>query len=299
MQCKYRTILSIDGGGIRGVMPLTILNYIENQFKHIDEDLDLPGWVDLFSGTSTGAIITGALMITDEKNKRIFSSEKILDLYRYRGDQIFNKETVAVNPNPENALKLVLENNFGAIEINDVTKHFLFASFDLNSNTPFIFTDRMNSYRNVPLSKVMMACSAIPGFLPPVKFGNLELADGILTAKNPSKLALEYARLFYPEDPIILISLGTGNLPDTHNDTIEKEMNRTHLELEDEAQRNDKLIYFRMQPELTSATPDMDDTRPENIAALIEDATRYIDANDYQLQRLFKLMSIRAGQHVL
>lgn len=294
MRCKYRTILSIDGGGIRGVIPLTILSYIENKFKGIDDEIDLPGWVDVFSGTSTGAIITGALMITDEDNKRIFSSDEILNLYKYRGEQIFNKDTVAVNSKPDNALKLVLENNFGNIVINDITKHFLFASFDLNSNTPFIFTDRMNSYRNVPLSKVMMACSAIPGYLPPVKFGDLELADGILTAKNPSKLALEYARLFYPEDPIVLISLGTGRMPDSHNDAIEKEMNRTHLELEAESNRDDKLIYFRMQPELVEASPNMDDTNTSNINALMNDANKYIESNQQQLNRLFRLMEIRA-----
>ena len=36
MECKYRVILSIDGGGIRGVVPLKILTYIQEQVSKLD-----------------------------------------------------------------------------------------------------------------------------------------------------------------------------------------------------------------------------------------------------------------------
>lgn len=298
MRCKYRTVLAVDGGGIRGVVPLTLLKYIEKTCYEIDPDIDMINWIDVFSGTSTGAIISGALMLRDEKERSIFTPERILQLYLQRGKQIFSRDVSTKSAMPAYPLKLILENNFGEVNISGISKHFLFVSYDLNADSPFIFTDRMDRYRNVSLAKVMMACSAVPGYFPPVELGDKQLADGILTAKNPSKLAYEYAKLYYPDDPIVVISLGTGDLPSDQQDMIEHEMNRVHNEMEALSRVDKKLIYFRFQPQIRHANSMMDDTNAENLNNLMKDANEYIEGNKNVFDRLFKLMSIRADSYI-
>ncbi|SFT45569.1 Patatin-like phospholipase [Lishizhenia tianjinensis] len=297
MRCKYRTVLAIDGGGIRGVIPLTLLKHIEKTCYGIDPDIDMINWIDVFSGTSTGAIISGALMLRDENERSIFTPDRILDLYLKRGHQIFSRDVSLHSAMPEYPLKLILENNFGEVNVSGISKHFLFVSYDMNADSPFIFTDRMDMYRNLSLSKIMMACSAVPGYFPPVQLGDKQLADGILTAKNPSKLAYEYAKMYYPNDPIVVISLGTGELPKEKHDMIELEMQRVHLEMEDYARKDRNLLYFRLQPDLRKANHLMDDTGDENLENLMHDANTFIEENNHVFDRLFKLMTIRADAY--
>jgi patatin-like phospholipase/acyl hydrolase len=97
MQCKYRVILSIDGGGIRGVVPLRILAHIQEHVSKMDDKVDISSWVDVFSASSTGSIIAGALMLRNEKGRGKFSPSEMLDLYKRRGQQIFSKN-VGSNP---------------------------------------------------------------------------------------------------------------------------------------------------------------------------------------------------------
>ena len=291
MNCKYKVILSIDGGGIRGIIPLVILRHIEAAFAKQTQVGQLPQLIDVYSGTSTGAIISGALMLRDENGNCIHDVNNILNLYTSRGKQIFDKD-VSVR-NRSYPLKMVLENNFGKYSINDINKHFLFVSYDIENHDAFLFTDKMNDYRNTSLSDVMMACSAIPAYFPSVKMGDMELVDGVLAAKNPAKYALEYTKTHYPEDPVLLISIGTGNLSPESKDAQELEMELVDRQLEDMSCQTSKLIYFRFQPDLKRANDSMDDTSVENIQHLMQDGEEYIDEHTAKFDRLFSLMRIR------
>jgi patatin-like phospholipase/acyl hydrolase len=291
MNCKYKVILSIDGGGIRGIVPLVILRHIESAFSKQTNIGQLPQLIDVFSGTSTGAIISGALMLRDENGNCVHDVKSIFDLYTSRGKQIFNKD-ISVR-NRSYPLKMVLENNFSKYSINDIKKHFLFVSYDIENHNSFLFTDKMEDYRNMSLSDVMMACSAIPAYFPAVKLGDMELVDGILAAKNPSRFALEYTQTHYPKDPILLISIGTGNLSSENKDAHELEMELVDKQLEDMSCQTSQLIYFRFQPDLKKANDSMDDTSPENIRNLVQDGEEYIREYTAKFDRLFSLMSIK------
>ena len=293
MQCKYRVIVSIDGGGIRGILPIVILDHIEKKLKEYFDIDSLQNCVDLYSGTSTGAIIGSALMMQDENRNFLYSIEKIKHLYLRRGPQIFNRTLAKTTSNSIPPLEMVLENNFGDFNIKSIRKHFLFLSYDLNSERPFMFTDKMERFRDVPLSKILMACTAVPGLFTPVKFGELELADGVIAAKNPAKLAYEYTKMFYPNDPIILLSLGTGKMPVTQHDLIEEEMESTHNNLKETSSTDPNLIYFRFQPELKQASHEMDNTDPKNINALENDAKKYITENKSMFESLYNLLEIK------
>jgi patatin-like phospholipase/acyl hydrolase len=250
MECKYRVILSIDGGGIRGVVPLKILTYIQEQVSKMDDQIDISSWVDVFSASSTGSIIAGALMLRNEKGRGKFSPTEMLELYKRRGEQIFSKN-VGIDPSHSKyPLSFVLDHFFGGINLEHLHKRFLFVSYDLNSDSQYLFTDTADRFRSLPLSKIMIACSAFPGVYPPLSLGNLLLADGIVAAKNPAELAYNYARMFYPTDPIILISLGTGQSDFNEMDIIDKEMEVVNKNLTEISKVDDNLLYYRFQPTL-------------------------------------------------
>lgn len=82
---KFR-ILSIDGGGIRGLIPAKILAEIEKRTnKRICE------MFNLIAGTSTGGILALGLTKPDPNNDKQahFKAEQLIDLYRHRGGEIF------------------------------------------------------------------------------------------------------------------------------------------------------------------------------------------------------------------
>lgn len=280
---KLRIIVSIDGGGIRGILPLMVLSEInqlvvrKRLFRNINESMDLS------AGTSTGAIISAALMLKNE-NKYQFLPENILNLYVARGPQIFTPSTE--NNKRDFAFKVILENTFGHLKLKDLSTRFTFVSFDENKNEPFVFSNLKESLRDVSVAKALLACSSIPEYFPPVPLGNYLLSDGIKTAKNPAKIALDHARVFYPGDAFLLISLGTGNLRESLQDEVEKETLKVHESLEEEAKNSKDLIYYRFQPDMLKANHDMDDASPENIERLIQDGESFIASNANRIKQL-------------
>src|SRR5688572_10868790 len=82
-----RKMLSLDGGGIRGVLTLEILMELENQLKselNRDDSFRLSDFFDYIGGTSTGAIIAAGL-------SRGMSVQSLLDFYEQKGEAMFDK----------------------------------------------------------------------------------------------------------------------------------------------------------------------------------------------------------------
>lgn len=282
---RLRIIISIDGGGIRGILPLMILSEINQMVVRKRLCRNINECMDLSAGTSTGAIISAALMLKNG-NKYQFLPENILNLYVARGPQIFTPATE--NNKRDFAFKVILENTFGHLKLKDLSTRFAFVSFDENKNEPFVFSNLKESLRDVSVAKALLACSSIPEYFPPVQLGNYLLSDGIKTAKNPAKIALDHARVFYPDDAFLLISLGTGNLRESLQDEVEQETLKIDNLLEEEAKVTEDLIYYRFQPDMLKANHDMDDASPENIERLIQDGESFIASNTNKLKQLVK-----------
>lgn len=293
VECGYKIVLSIDGGGIRGIIPLIMLDHIEQNFKDIGKPLVIPDLVDVFTGTSTGTVISGALMLKNPDGTMKFSVRNVLDMYMYRGKQIFNKQSGASSHRYVYPFRLVLDSNFGDLKLRDLTHNYLFLSYDLVENRPYLFRKEEIAQGNTNLSEAMMACSAVPGYFPPIKYGERELADGMLAAKNPSLYAYEYARSLYPNDKILLISLGTGRCTTKKPDWIDEEVNFTEEKLKQQSLLDSNLYYIRLQPDLLLANDSIDDTSDENIEGLVHDSINYLHAANDKFDRLFDLMKIK------
>ena len=84
------TILSIDGGGIRGIIPATILAFLESQLQELDgEDARLADYFDVISGTSTGGLVTAMLTAPNDKKRPLFAAKDIKPFYLEHCPKIF------------------------------------------------------------------------------------------------------------------------------------------------------------------------------------------------------------------
>nr|XP_034896820.1 patatin-like protein 2 [Populus alba] len=82
------TVLSIDGGGIRGIIPGTILAFLESELQ----TQDFADYFDVISGTSTGGLVTAMLATPNEQNRPLFAAKDINDFYLENCPKIFPQD---------------------------------------------------------------------------------------------------------------------------------------------------------------------------------------------------------------
>lgn len=242
MQKKIR-ILSLDGGGIRGIITCVILKFIEEQLqKHDHPDAKLGDYFDLIAGSSTGGLIAAILLFPDENNKAKFSVQEALTLYAEKGETIFNVSFWEHIINPfglfnekisETNLEKQLEEFFGTLELKNFVKPCLITSYDIDARKAKFFTSHEANMpiENFYVKDVCRATAAAPTYFEPAKissFYNQEftLIDGGVFANNPALCAYAEARkidfqkvLNNPEktnfptiNDMIIISVGTGTV---------------------------------------------------------------------------------------
>ncbi|MFM2394465.1 MAG: hypothetical protein RLZZ546_2447 [Bacteroidota bacterium] len=75
-------VLTLDGGGIRGLIPAQILYNVEELMKEeFGDDFKLGDYFDIIAGTSTGGIITSLLLLKDENDNLVYTTKDIVNLY--------------------------------------------------------------------------------------------------------------------------------------------------------------------------------------------------------------------------
>ena len=124
---KKIAILSLDGGGIRGIVSCIILRYIEEQLKKYDhQEAKLGDYFDLVAGSSTGGSIASIILCPNENRKAKYSIQKGLELYSEKGGDIFQISFWEKLINPfglfnekisEEALEKNLNDFFGKLDL--------------------------------------------------------------------------------------------------------------------------------------------------------------------------------------
>ncbi|KAF7845024.1 patatin-like protein 2 [Senna tora] len=87
------TILSIDGGGVRGIIPAILLMHLEAELQKCkkDENVRIADFFDVIAGTSTGGLITAMLTAPNENGRPLFSASEIRDFYIKECPNIFHE----------------------------------------------------------------------------------------------------------------------------------------------------------------------------------------------------------------
>lgn len=238
---KKITILSLDGGGIRGIISCIILKYIEEELQKLDNpNSKLGDYFDLVAGSSTGGLITCILLYPEVFSKSKYSIQKGLDLYAERGGDIFQVSFWERLLNPfgllnekisEEALEKNLNEFFGNLELKDLAKPCLITSYDIENRRAKLFNSAGAhiAMNNFLVRDICRATSAAPTYFSPARIKSIygqyfSLIDGGVYANNPALCAYAEARKMpfseifknhlkpnYPSvNDMIILSIGTG-----------------------------------------------------------------------------------------
>ncbi|MFG6149976.1 CBASS cGAMP-activated phospholipase [Halobacillus sp. B23F22_1] len=201
-------ILCIDGGGIRGILPVTILKAIEKDTKRpIGESFDL------VAGTSTGAIIAASIAL----QKRM---EDVLHFYQKYGERIFTKQAkvgLLKSVYSDQDLRNMLQEVFKEVKLADIEQPLLIPSVDITQGKPFSYRSYSDKddkgISDIFLwDAVLSSCSA-PVYFPPNNISQRYLSiDGGLWANNPSMAAITESIKSFNKglEEVRVLSFGTG-----------------------------------------------------------------------------------------
>lgn len=220
-------ILSIDGGGIRGVFPAAVLAELENRFLNGGS---IANHFDMIAGTSTGGIIALALA-------HGMTAQQALNIYLERGEYIFppaagiGKVSRVLRwlfkpKHNQAALKEELLRIFGDKVLDSAVTRLVIPSFEGRHGEPFLYkTPHHPDYqkdRHKKFAHVALHTTAAPSYYPGVEVDGYVMIDGGIWANNPVMNALVDALACYDlaREDVRILSLGTGEATFTIDERV-------------------------------------------------------------------------------
>ncbi|KAL5230893.1 hypothetical protein ABZP36_029669 [Zizania latifolia] len=215
------TVLSIDGGGVRGIIPGTILAFLEEKLQELDgQDVRIADYFDVIAGTSTGGLVTAMLAAPDANGRPLFAGKDINDFYLKHCPKIF--PPISGGPmgwfsglmglarsmrGPKydgKYLHSVVQELLGQKRFKEAITNVVIPTFDIKLLQPITFSrfDAQNDeLKNALLSDVCISTSAAPTYLPGHRFETKDkdgmtrefnLIDGGVAANNPTLMAMTH-----------------------------------------------------------------------------------------------------------
>ncbi|WCJ31105.1 Patatin-like protein 1 [Euphorbia peplus] len=239
------TVLSIDGGGIRGIIPATVLDFLESMLKELDgEEARIADYFDVIAGTSTGGLIGAMLTAPDENNRPLYMAKDIIPFYLKHCPNIFPQSNATMmtlkalrGPKYDGKyLKKLIRDKLGVRKLHQTLTRLVIPTYDIRLLQPVVFSTfeaEIDESKDVLLSDVCIGTSAAPIYFPAYHFKNkcsqgtereFHLVDGGIAANNPALMAMKPMGKVFPGDPksesvpdqalkydkYLIISLGTG-----------------------------------------------------------------------------------------
>ncbi|KAJ4714935.1 Patatin [Melia azedarach] len=243
------TVLSIDGGGIRGIIPGTILTSLESKLQDLDgPNARIADYFDIIAGTSTGGLIT-TLLAAPYKEARPMFAKDINDFYLQHGPKIFPQNSKnflspftslidkVMGPKYDGKyLRSLVNQRLGDMTVKDTLTNVLIPAFDIKLLQPVIFSTtggKESALKNARLADICISTSAAPTFFPAHYFEimdnatgrtrSFDLIDGAVAANNPTLMAISHiSKEIMKQNPqfidmkpmdsrnMLVLSLGTG-----------------------------------------------------------------------------------------
>jgi patatin-like phospholipase/acyl hydrolase len=218
-------ILSIDGGGIKGILPAAVLAECERRFL---KGGSAANYFDMIAGTSTGGIIALGMAAG-------MRAEEVLEIYMRHGSEIFPQpwtpptrfgralrsvyqfaRDLAVYRYNREPLERALRDRFGNRKLGSVNVRLNIPAFDGFNEVNVLKTPHHPDFRldwQEELVTVALATSAAPTFFSTYRNGTRHFADGGVWANNPVMVALVDAMSCFNVDrhKIDILSLGCGD----------------------------------------------------------------------------------------
>ncbi len=233
-------ILSIDGGGIRGILPAQILLALEKklQKKSNNPQARIADYFDLIAGTSTGGILACAYLMPDKQNplRPLYSAQDAVNLYLENGGSIFSSSTfqffksmggVTDERYSEKPIESILQKYFGDTLLSELIKPCLITSYDVHESKAYFFRQHQakeSDGRNFFVRDVARSTSAAPTYFEASNIKSMSdvtypLIDGGVFANNPTLCAYAEAHTVdfgqgvtrRTADDFFIFSIGTGS----------------------------------------------------------------------------------------
>ena len=304
-----RRVLSIDGGGIRGIIPAMVIAHLEQQNRKGACEL-----FDLIVGTSTGGILALGLSLQNEAGQPLLAAKRMVALYERHGAEIFEQSLwrklrtvggIFEEAYSHEALEAVLKHYFGDRTLSECGIPAMVTSYDIQNRRTVFMKSWHADHAALLCSDAARATSAAPTYFEPANLQWAEksrtLIDGGVYMNSPAVSAYAEARKLFPNEPIAMLSLGTGEL--TRPIPYEEArtwgsalwvMSLLDCMFDGAAKAADHQMrlflgeeYQRLQATLTYASDDMDDASKGNIRNLKQTAREMISKNQDELARFF------------
>ncbi len=209
-------ILSIDGGGIRGLVPAIWITELERR-----TNLNSCSMFHMMAGTSTGAIITAGLSMPRKHNTRLprYRCVDIVKLYTTQSDKIFSRRDSwwtkiwMDSKYTDDGRKIFFNQCFEDVRLPDALTDLVITAVYSGTNATNVFRrseSRIDHSKNYKIADVLMCTSAAPTYFPSYQLDNQIFIDGGVQANNPTMIAYaEACRNDINRDNIFILSLGT------------------------------------------------------------------------------------------
>lgn len=230
-----KRILSIDGGGIRGIIPGMFLVSLEERLKNLsgNPNAHLSEYFDFFSGTSTGGILIALILCPsdDDPKRPKYTAQEAVDIYLKHGTEIFSTSAwrrflsrfgFLSELYDAVTFENILEDHFSNTKLSELIKPSVFTAYNIELRKNHLFRQQKaishGDSRDFYLKDVCRATSAAPTYFSVAEVFSLAgtrypLVDGGVFAHNPGISALlEVLKTFntFKIDDVHILSLGTG-----------------------------------------------------------------------------------------
>ncbi|MDR9451532.1 MAG: patatin-like phospholipase family protein [Acidimicrobiia bacterium] len=267
-------VLTIEGGGVRGIIPTRLLTALESLAGAPISDL-----FDVLVGTSTGGMLALGLVTPGEDGGHAYAARNVGDIYTSYGKHIFPKPVSSLprslqearewwssasssaaifgyNPDAGNAryspegIEEAFKLYFGDRLLSEAMVDVVVTSYDLQTKSPVLFKSRdakLDSDNDLLMRDAARATSAAPTYFPPLEMAwegieNRLLVDGGVYAKNPAMIGymegVTRARERGLRDSdVMVVSMGTGRPRRTEALTYKEFVSRSWLKLAEDVFR--------------------------------------------------------------
>ncbi|HZK28344.1 MAG TPA: patatin-like phospholipase family protein [Thermoclostridium sp.] len=232
-------ILSIDGGGIRGIIPAVFLTELKKALEENGVTKPFHQIFDLIAGTSTGGLISLALTVPiyQKDGGRFYdkaggvAAEQLPVLYQMFGNKVFsgNKNKIRKtirqvfrSKYSSTPLHNVLRDLFKNCTVKEALTNLMVTTFNMETMQPIFIKKRPlaaggDTDPNFYMADAALSTSAVPTYFPPGYVNSIGdfanrycLIDGGIFCNNPAMSALTEARKIFPGCEYVILSLGTG-----------------------------------------------------------------------------------------
>jgi patatin-like phospholipase/acyl hydrolase len=302
-----KKVLSCDGGGIRGVITAVWLEAIQERL-----DKPLVEYIDVVSGTSTGAIIACAISSG-------YSANEIVDLFIEKGnvvfpsfwrriwDRLFRVLYQGLDAPRYNGrgLRKVLQDAFGDKKLKDLHISTVVTSYNMANSSALILKSKSPFHEEMYVWEACLASASAPTYFPAFVIDWTKvLIDGGVVMNNPSLCGIVEAKI-EDNNEIICISMGTGKARNRANPRQAKNMGFLRWAIpildvlfdgsEDAVDYISRNIvgeerYERMQARIPRKLYPMD--KADNVMELVELARKYAKSEEGQkkIEAIAKLL---------